>query len=199
MTSVYERNLHKKLEEAEERYMSRGEIMENIEYPPDNRGLVVTKSNFKGTGFLRTCYNERYLKDYISKKEFLKVIDRASKLMALEYSRKRKSDSKSTPLWIKLALAFSGLLLLAFAFMAYYMPEVDKLWFDILTYCILAFSFLIVIVVTTMNLFIRTKVFYTYNDMVRFKLSEYFNHENTIWEQRGIQWYFVLGHYWLET
>jgi hypothetical protein len=41
------------------------ELDENGFIPTNYNGLVVTKSNVKGTGFLRTSYDERYLDAYM--------------------------------------------------------------------------------------------------------------------------------------
>ena len=105
--------------------MTRADIMDKLNIPKNNPGLVVTKSNIKGTGFLRTEYDEKYLKDYMDQKDYLKIIDRASKIMALEYSKKRKTDSKETPMTVRLSYLLATILLIAFGCLAYYMPHVD--------------------------------------------------------------------------
>lgn len=45
--------------------MNRGEFMKTIQFPENTPQLVVIPSNEKGTGFLRTCYDEEILRDII--------------------------------------------------------------------------------------------------------------------------------------
>ena len=78
-------------------YLTRQELMESIEFPENNDGLVFIPSNPKGTGFLRTHYDERYLSAFLSREEHLKVLDQASRLMATEFSKKRQSDTAGIP------------------------------------------------------------------------------------------------------
>lgn len=47
-------------EMLEQRYMTRENIMEEIKIPENSPDLVVIKSNGKGTGFLKICYDAHY-------------------------------------------------------------------------------------------------------------------------------------------
>lgn len=40
--------------------------------------------------------------------------------------------------------------------------------------------------------------FISFNLMVKKALDEYFSKVNTVLEKRGLEWYVVEGHYWLE-
>lgn len=51
-------------------FINRGELMKHLKFPSNNANLVVIPSNEKGTGFLRTCYDENILNNIISKDEF---------------------------------------------------------------------------------------------------------------------------------
>ena len=68
-------------------YMTREEVMERINFPTNSKELVVVKSNGKGTGFMRNQYDENFLKRHISQEEFIKIIDYASNLMKVLYSK----------------------------------------------------------------------------------------------------------------
>jgi uncharacterized membrane protein YhdT len=142
---------------AEKSYMTRSDIMEEMkEWLPENSvGLTTTMSNIKGTGFLRTQFDKDILEPYLDEWEYLKVIDWASKVIALEYSKKRKSDSKDTSKMIKYSFYLSFILLLAFSCMAFYMPTVNALWYDLLTYAVLACSFSMIMFIGIVNLFIK--------------------------------------------
>ena len=53
--------------------------------------VSLDKSRFKG--FLRTCYDEVYLENIMSRDEFQDIVDKASKVVAKVYSRKRLADT----------------------------------------------------------------------------------------------------------
>ena len=44
--------------------------MKHLKFPSNNANLVVIPSNEKGTGFLRTCYDQDILEHMISKEDF---------------------------------------------------------------------------------------------------------------------------------
>ena len=135
----------------------------------------------------------------MSEEEYLKVLDGASRIMALEYSKKRKSDSKTTPWTVKLSFFVSLTLLIAFCLMAYYMPDVDALWYDLLTYCVCASGIVLVIFTLVVSLFLTQTNLLTYPEMVKFKLDEYFeNKMNAYYRPKGLEWAFVDSHYWCE-
>lgn len=64
-----------------------------MKFPENNKNLVIIPSNIKGTGFLRTCYDKKILSDIMDEKEFMFVVDAASKVAAIVYSRKRLADT----------------------------------------------------------------------------------------------------------
>lgn len=49
-------------EEVPMQYFSRGHYMENLVFPENSPELIVIPSNRKGTGFIKSCYDPRYLK-----------------------------------------------------------------------------------------------------------------------------------------
>ena len=180
-------------------FMTREHLMLKLEMPQNNSGVVIIPSNEKGTGFLRTCYDQTILEKFMDKVEFLQIIDKIGKLMALEYSKKRKFDSRGTPFFQMMMLILSTTLLIAFSIMGLYTPKVDQLWFDILTYSILTLSFAIVIFISTINFCgSKKKRTMTYNEMVRDRLTIFFNDINEKLRKRGLEWVMVENHYWIE-
>jgi hypothetical protein len=182
----------------ESRYLTRSELMEMINFPQNSQSLVVIKSNDKGIGFLRTMYDSRYCGGVITKDEFDNVIERASNLMGGVYSKKRKMDSQGVPLWYKFALLFAVITAFPFLIMAYYLPEND-LWYEILTFGLLTLSLMIVGTISLINFCKRTDDIKTFDEMIMARISTYFEKQNeTEYLERGLEWYLVPGHYWLE-
>jgi hypothetical protein len=64
-----------------------------MKFPENSPNLVCIPSNEKGTGFMRTCYVPEILDGIMSKDEFMKVIDDASKIVANCYTKKRLADA----------------------------------------------------------------------------------------------------------
>lgn len=61
--------------------------MEHIKFPENWPSLIVIPSNKEGTGFLKYCFDERYLKGKVTEAEFDSVIDTAAKISAKAYSK----------------------------------------------------------------------------------------------------------------
>jgi len=72
--------------------------------------------------------------------------------MALEYSRKRRLDAKDSSFMTKLLFFISLVFLLAFCFLAYYMPDVDEWWYDLITYFCIFVSFVLSMLVGISNI-----------------------------------------------
>ena len=66
--------------------------MNHIRFPENSATLVVIPSNKEGTGFLKHCYDERFLSHVLPEEKFDKVIDKAAKIAAKAYSKKRIMD-----------------------------------------------------------------------------------------------------------
>jgi hypothetical protein len=182
----------------ETRYLTRSELMEMIRFPQNSLNLVVIKSNDKGIGFLKTMYDSRYCAGLINKDEFDNVIEKASNLMGNVYSKKRKMDSQGVPFWYKLALVLACLTAFPFLIMAYYLPEND-LWYEILTFVLLAVSLVIVCAISLVNFCKKTDEIKTYEEMIYERIGAYFKKINdSEYSQRGLEWFLVPGHYWLE-
>lgn len=66
--------------------------MEHIKFPENSGSIIVIPSNKEGTGFLKYCYDERHLKGKIGEEEFDSVVEKAAKISAKAYSKKRVMD-----------------------------------------------------------------------------------------------------------
>lgn len=174
--------------------------MEMINFPKNSPNLVVIKSNDKGIGFLKGdgVYDSKYLAGVIKKDDFDHIIEKASSVMGQVYSKKRKMDTQGVPKWYKIALLLSILTAFPFLIMAYYLPEED-LWFEILTFVLLGVSLFIVCMVSLVNFCQKTDDIKTYEDMIMEKVGTYFERLNEDeFLAKGMEWYLVPGHYWLE-
>ena len=180
------------------RYVTRPELMESIRFPENSPNLIVIKSNEKGIGFLKTCYDGRYCAGSIGKDEFDNVIEKASNMIGNVYSKKRQMDSQGVSIYYKLGLLVSVAISFAFLVMAYYLPEYS-LWYQILTFALLTVALIIVSLISILNFCKRTDYIETFEEMVGKKLGAHFEKLNhTEYNDRGLQWYLVPGHYWLE-
>ena len=68
--------------------------MEHIKFPENSSNLIVIPSNKEGTGFLKYCYDERYLKSRITEEQFDSVVETCAKIAAKAYSKKRIMDKR---------------------------------------------------------------------------------------------------------
>ena len=84
--------------------LDRSELMDNMLFPENCPQFVIVPSNKEGTGFLNHCYDERFLKDYISEKEFNAIVIIASKIAARAYSKKKILDKAGVSPRIKFLL-----------------------------------------------------------------------------------------------
>ena len=66
------------------------------------------------------------------------------------YSKKRQMDSQGVSVYYKLGLLLSVAISFAFLVMAYYLPEY-ALWYQILTFALLAVALIIVSTISLLN------------------------------------------------
>lgn len=180
------------------RYITRSELMEMINFPDNSPNLIVIKSNEKGIGFLKTCFDSNYCAGIISKHEFDAVVEKASNLIGKTYSKKRQMDNQGVNVLYKLSLLLAAVIALVFLIMAYYLPE-KNLAYQIVTFILLAVSLLIVSLVSLINFCQKTDRILTFDEMVMSKVGSYFDHLNKHeYKDRNLEWFLVPGHYWLE-
>lgn len=67
--------------------------MKSLKLPENSEQLVIVPSNEKGTGFMKNCYDERFLNEVISKRIFDQVIENVNKINAKKYTEKRIADT----------------------------------------------------------------------------------------------------------
>jgi hypothetical protein len=173
--------------------------MKHIKYPNNSPELVIVPSNEKGTGFLRTCYDPRYLSGIMKEVEFTYIIDVAAKINAKVYSEKRLADISGTPKIFIWLLILSYTMTLA-VFVALYMTLGSK-YGKVLSevcYALLSGSIIIVIGVMITNFCKKKAKSIPYHIMVKTALDEYFGQINRIYERRGLTWSVVKGHYWIQ-
>lgn len=84
--------------------------MDNMLFPENCPTLVIVPSNKEGTGFLNYCYDNNYLKDYISEKEFNAIVLIASKIASKCYSKKKILDKKGVDKGMKVIMIVATLL-----------------------------------------------------------------------------------------
>jgi hypothetical protein len=149
--------------------------MKALKFPENSPNLVVIPSNEKGTGFLRTCYDPEVLDGIMSKDEFLKIVDQASKEVAKVYSKKRLADTAdidSYKLWFSF-LAF--MLALLFLGMIYVGIDYEIFYLEVAAYCIMAFAMIIIVSLSLYECFRdSSKKFINFNPSVKKSLDIYF-------------------------
>jgi hypothetical protein len=107
-------------------------------------------------------------------------------------------DSQGVPWWYKFALLVALVIAVIFLVMAYYLPD-NELWYEILTFSLLAASLIIVSGISLINFMKKTDTIYTFEEMIIDKLGAYFDKINEKeYISRGLEWFLVPGHYWLE-
>lgn len=178
-------------------------MMELIDFPLNQPSLIIVPSNSKGTGFVRTVQDTQvtklFIENQITDEEFLGVIDKASKLVSEAYTKKRRQDTKNTPGKYKIINIATWSLMLIGLIMAFYIPTVDHIAYDIACYLLFTIPMFVNFIVSLVNYCKGNKVIYTFNFMVQTKVKPYFEDINTkIYKDRGMEWFLVDAHLWIE-
>lgn len=194
-----ERELTRIEELKAQKYMTRAEIMDNIDFPKSNKRKIIILSNAKGTGFIRNSYEKRYLKGVLSETDFYVVLDNACKIMAEEYSKKRKTDNQQLKTWVKILYLLAFVFLGCFWLSANETAKYNLLWLDISSYFFLILSVMCVIIITLYNFKSEQRTYISYNHMIKKRLGHYFEKINlTHFRKRKLEWFLIEGHYWIE-
>lgn len=93
--------------------LDRSQLMDHMLFPENGPTLVIVPSNKQGTGFLNHCYDEQYLKDHITEKEFNAVVMIASKLASKCYAKKKILDKRGVDPKMKFVLSLATLMAIA--------------------------------------------------------------------------------------
>jgi hypothetical protein len=100
-------------EKAPKKILDRSQLMDHMLFPENGPNLVIVPSNKQGTGFLNHCYDEQYLKEHISEKEFNAVVIVASKLASKCYAKKKILDKRGVNPKMKFVLTVATLMAIA--------------------------------------------------------------------------------------
>lgn len=87
-------------------------MIDNIQIPSNSYKMIVIPGNNNGTGFIRNQYNPQYIAQYITKRDFDDVVERASLICRSSYTVKRNIDDlKLKPKQVKFMLTSMSLCL----------------------------------------------------------------------------------------
>ena len=173
--------------------------MKHLKFPSNNANLVVIPSNEKGTGFLRTCYDEDILEHIISKDDFQDIVDQASKVVAKVYSKKRLADTAVIDGYKTLLSTIAFLLGMAFMAMIYIAIDQQIIWMMQAAYGAMSGAFLIIGSLALYECFRDgSKKFIKFNNAVKLNLDRYFEKTNQKLNDKGLVWSVQEGHYWIE-
>jgi hypothetical protein len=186
-------------EKAPKKILDRSQLMDHMLFPENGPNLVIVPSNKQGTGFLNHCFDEQYLKDHISEKEFNAVVTVASKLASKCYAKKKILDKRGVNPTMKFVLTVATLMAIASLWTIYEsFNNVDNKILAYVSHVLISVSLLSVFISLIVNW--RTKVVapITFNQMVKNDLDEFFAAINIEAKQKGLEWGTIDGHYWLE-
>ena len=119
--------------------------MNNLLFPANSQNLVIIPSNIKGTGFLRTCYDEAVLDGLIGEEEFLEVIDASTKIVSKVYTKKRLADTAGIDRNKEVFIYVSITLAILYFVIIYSAISLDNFILEIISYLMLFISFLIMV------------------------------------------------------
>lgn len=186
-------------EKPQKKILDRSQLMDHMLFPENGPTLCIVPSNKQGTGFLNHCYDETYLKDHISEKEFNAVVTIASKLASKCYAKKKILDRRGVDPKMKMVLTIATLMAISSLWTIYEsFCNVDNENLAIVSHVLISVSLVSVFISLIVNW--RTKVVapITFNQMVKNDLDEFFGAINFDSKRKGIEWATLDGHYWLE-
>jgi hypothetical protein len=181
-------------------FLNRSDFMNHIRFPENSPSLVVTPSNKEGTGFLKHCYDERYLSNHITEIEFDEVIDKSAKIAAKAYSKKRIIDQKGISNWIQFSMYLSGFLSVIYCVAMLFAAKYENKYLLLGSNVLIIPAFFMMIWITILNWRKSSEVYPTFEEITKVDLESYFNvlNERT-YNKIGINWGIAqLGHFWIE-
>lgn len=100
---------------------------------------------------------------------------------------------------VKLFYMFACILLIVGFVMAYYMPNINNIIYDIITLAIIFIAICINFLVVLGNWIRPSNSIVNFNDMVRKELYKFLKKQNdSVYHERGMEWYVTQGHFWME-
>lgn len=124
MNEERDENLSKINEEVEKQYMSRSELIRNLQFPQSTEKKVIILPNNEGLGFRYDCYNSEILSTYISEKDFKDAVYELTKICSIEYAKKVMHE-KSDPFLIEKKLLLRNIPLVIFAILLFSLRVFD--------------------------------------------------------------------------
>jgi hypothetical protein len=171
----------------------RGSICnENI--PKSDHSRIIIPANRQKCGFLRGCYHEELLGNFVKDEEFSRVIDRSSSLAAKCFVKQKvnNKDVEKKFIWL-MGLAF--LLMVVFFVLVYL--ENDTAY--VVSYIFLALSLFLGVFTLFYNYFRPLANFVSFEEAAFLEISTYLNKiNNEIFLNRQMKWIVYLGHEYLE-
>jgi hypothetical protein len=135
----------------------------------------------------------------MDEKEFLTNVDAISKVVGRIYSRKRLADTAGIDRFKVIMLGISFLLSIIFLLMIYAAIHYDSTSLEVTAYAIVSSAFLIML---SLSLFecLRSSDnnFLSFNTLVKKELNIFLAKINPTFEPRGLEWFVIDGHYWIE-
>ena len=95
-------------------------LLKTIGIPESTAECIIIPPNEDLNGFSRKWYLEEFWEPYISKIDFLEIVENASKLASFAYSEKRDNDNKQLSPRLKLIFWTWDLFIVLFCLMSYY-------------------------------------------------------------------------------
>lgn len=174
--------------------------MEHIKFPENSPSLIVIPSNKEGTGFLKYCYDERYLKGKATEEQFDSVVENCAKIAAKAYSKKRVMDKNSIGRNEITAISVASLFMFAYLLLLLIAGDSDEATLHYVSYIFMVPSLIIMIVLMIMNWMKSIKYFITFEEITKADLDMYFTKiNNEFYFSRGLEWSTAqLGHFWIE-
>lgn len=148
--------------------------MDHMLFPDNGPTLVVVPSNKQGTGFLNHCYDEQYLKSFISETEFNAIVLIASQVASKAYAKKKILDKRGVDPRMKLALTISTLMAITSLATIYESFRSEKQILEIVSHILISVSLLSVFVCMIINWKSAVVPPVTFNQMVKQDLDAFF-------------------------
>jgi K+-sensing histidine kinase KdpD len=167
-------------EEEEEdnanKILDRSQLMDHMLFPENGATLVIVPSNKQGTGFLNHCYDEQYLKDHISEREFNAVVMVSSKLASKCYAKKKILDKQGVNPKMKMVLSMATLMAIASLWTVYEsFNNGDNKILLYISHALISLSLFSVFISLVYNWMSKVVPPVTFNQMVKKDLDDFYN------------------------
>lgn len=150
--------------------------MDHMLFPENGTTLVIVPSNKQGTGFLNHCYDEQFLRDHITEREFNAVVMVSSKLASKCYAKKKILDKRGVDPKMKMVLSLATLMAIASLWTVYEsFNNGDNKILLYISHVLISLSLLSVFISLVVNWMSKVVPPVTFNQMVKKDLDDFFN------------------------